>query len=118
MLTLLRHANEVSRDSAAHGIAISLSRRLSSETPDNGEEIATTGSASSSTGNAEVTNGDQDRRRPVSSSKRIVRRKLGEAMGLKEFMHRQRVLEVYRGILKVRYSITGYEKSGNCCNYL
>lgn len=29
-------------------------------------------------------------------------RKLAGAMGLKEFMHRKRVLELYRGILKVR----------------
>lgn len=29
-------------------------------------------------------------------------RKLAGAMGLKEFMHRQRVLELYRGILKVQ----------------
>lgn len=37
----------------------------------------------------------------------VGRGKLGGAMGLKQFMHRKRVLDLYRAILKVRRTLDG-----------
>lgn len=97
---ILRDAKEAFRDAPAHSIPL----RQACTKPQPGSAAAVSPSQ----------NADPSRRRPGG--------KAAGALGLKEFMHRTRVLDLYRGILKVslpvldfRYRRSGVEGRRSSC---